>query len=80
MTADSGILVFQTSYRIANQGCPKQLKIVFMDVWPNTLGICGAVLVMVCVAGIALEEKYLSNASSSEHDYGTDSDTESAPA
>ena len=51
-----------------------------MDVWPNTLGICGAVLVMVCVAGIALEEKYLSSASSSEHDHGTDSDTESAPA
>ena len=59
---------------------PILLYVPFLGVWPNTLGICGAVLVMVCMAGIALEEKYLSNASSSEHDYGTDSDTESAPA
>ena len=51
-----------------------------MGVWPNTLGICGAVLVMVCVAGIALEEKYLSSASSSENNNGTAGDSEPAPA
>ena len=53
-----------------------------MDVWPNTLGICGAVLVMVCVAGIALEEKYLNtSASSSGHDNRTaEEDSDPAPA
>ena len=35
-----------------------------MGVWPNTLGIAGALLVMACVVGIALEERYLSDGSS----------------
>ena len=34
---------------------------MFMGVWPNAIGICGALLILASVVGIALEEKYLSN-------------------
>ena len=40
-----------------------------MGVWPNALCICGAVLVMGSVVGIAIEEKYISD--------GSDDDSES---
>ena len=38
-------------------------QVAFMGVWPNALCICGAVLVMGSVVGIALEEKYVSDGS-----------------
>ena len=40
-------------------------QIIFMGVWPNAVGIFGALLVLASVVGIALEERYLSNNSSS---------------
>ena len=36
-----------------------------MGVWPNAVGIFGALLVLASVVGIALEERYLSNNSGS---------------
>ena len=44
-----------------------------MGVWPNALCICGAVLVMGSVVGIALEEKYMSDddATGGEGENGT---------
>ena len=30
-----------------------------MGVWPNVMGVIGALVVMVSVAGIAIEEKHL---------------------
>ena len=30
-----------------------------MGVWPNAMGVCGALLVMMAVTGIALEERHL---------------------
>ena len=41
---------------------PKQ--IIFMGVWPNAVGIFGALLVFASVVGIALEERNLGNNSS----------------
>ena len=35
-----------------------------MGVWPNAVGLFGALLVLASVVGIALEEKYLSDNSS----------------
>ena len=46
-----------------------------MGVWPNALCICGAVLVMGSVVGIAIEEKYISDGSD---DDGDESDNENA--
>ena len=46
------------------QKCPISSQVAFLGVWPNTLGIAGALLVMACVVGIALEERYLSDGSS----------------
>ena len=46
-----------------------------MGVWPNALCICGAVLVMGSVVGIAIEEKYISDGS--DDDDG-ESDNENA--
>ena len=53
-------------------------QITFMGVWPNAIGIFGAILVLVSVVGIALEEKYLSdNASNSDNSQvGTGSEDE----
>lgn len=34
-----------------------------MGVWPDAIGISGAVLVLASVVGLALEEKYISNTS-----------------
>ena len=30
-----------------------------MGVWPNAMGICGALVVMMSVTGIAMEERHL---------------------
>ena len=46
-----------------------------MGVWPNALCICGAVLVMGSVVGIAIEEKYISDGSDEDDD---ESDNENA--
>ena len=40
-------------------------QIIFMGVWPNAVGIFGALLVFASVVGIALEERNLGNNSSS---------------
>ena len=40
-------------------------QIIFMGVWPNAVGIFGALLVFASVVGIALEERSLGNNSSS---------------
>ena len=47
-----------------------------MGVWPNALCICGAVLVMGSVVGIAIEEKYISDGSDDDDD--DESDNENA--
>ena len=39
-----------------------------MGVWPNALCICGAVLVMGSVVGIAIEEKYISDGNDNDDD------------
>ena len=48
-----------------------------MGVWPNALCICGAVLVMGSVVGIAIEEKYISDGSDDD-DVDDESDNENA--
>ena len=30
-----------------------------MGVWPNAMGVCGALVVMISVTGIAMEERHL---------------------
>ena len=30
-----------------------------MGVWPNAMGVCGALVVMMSVTGIAMEERHL---------------------
>ena len=30
-----------------------------MGVWPNAMGVCGALVVMMAVAGIAMEERHM---------------------
>ena len=42
-------------------------QIIFMGVWPNAVGIFGALLVFASVVGIALEERNLGNNSSSSN-------------
>ena len=59
---------------------PILLYVSFLGLWQNTLGICRAILVMFCVAGITLEEKYLSCAGSSNHDDVTVTDSDPALA
>ena len=39
------------------------MQITFMGVWPDAIGICGTVLVLASVVGIALEEQYMNNRS-----------------
>lgn len=42
-----------------------------MGVWPNAIGIFGALLVLASVVGIALEERYLSNSDNSSNQVRT---------
>ena len=39
------------------------VQIAFMGVWPDAIGVSGAVLVLASVVGIALEERYIGNRS-----------------
>ena len=47
------------------ESIPLLKQIIFMGVWPNAVGIFGALLVFASVVGIALEERNLGNNSSS---------------
>ena len=44
------------------------VQIAFMGVWPDAIGVSGAVLVLASVVGIALEERYIGNRSHDEYD------------